>query len=189
MSSSNTEICFPTLPWDGQNGILDVRLHTNGGSLKWGITAGAVHDQLGEAFYKIGRDAENRVMILRGSGDNYCVERNLDEYKNVSSPEAMYRMIREGRDILTNMLEIETPIISLIHGPATLHPEIPGIGRCGAGIAASVLPGFAHPGGTCSWRWVADLLDICAGPNACEPFFLHGAGAGCRGSSETGCGA
>src|SRR5208337_2067181 len=45
-----------------RDGILQVTLHTDGESLTWGAVKGSVHEQLGEAFYHIGRDRENRVV-------------------------------------------------------------------------------------------------------------------------------
>lgn len=116
---------FRNIALEREGGVLDVRVHTDGGPLKWGVDPGSVHEQLSEAFYRIGRDPENRVIILRGTGDKFCAERNPAEYTDVTSDEAKYRLIREGRDILANMLEIEVPIISIVNGPATIHPEIP----------------------------------------------------------------
>ena len=35
---------------------------------------GGIHYELGQAFYEIGRDYENRVVIMTGTGDNFCNE-------------------------------------------------------------------------------------------------------------------
>jgi enoyl-CoA hydratase/carnithine racemase len=163
---------YPNIIMERENGILDVRLHTAGDSLKWGITEGSIHDQLGEAFYRIGRDLENRVMILRGSGENYCTERNLDEYRDTSSAEAVYRITREGRDILNNMLEVEIPIISLVHGPVTLHPEIPLLADVvlaspEASFKDSHIPAGLVPGDGSQIFWTAVL-----GPTRASYFLL-----------------
>jgi enoyl-CoA hydratase/carnithine racemase len=115
---------FRNISMERSNGVLEVRLHTNERALKWGINPGAVHEQLGEAFYAIGRDPDNRVMILTGTGDSFCAERNIAEYEHVQDAENVYRLIREGRDLLTNLLEIEVPVISAINGPVYIHPEL-----------------------------------------------------------------
>lgn len=116
---------FPNIALSRENGILDMRLHTEGGSLQWGIDEGCIHGQIGDAFYCIARDRSNKVVIMRGTGDDYCTARNLSEFTDLDNDEANYRLIREGRDILTNQLEVEAPIISIVNGPAMIHPELP----------------------------------------------------------------
>lgn len=106
------------------DGVLDMRLHTDGGPLKWGVDPGCIHDQLGEAFYRVGRDPGNRVVILRGTGDTFCAERNPREYCDLAGDQAQYRLIREGRDLVNHVLEIDMPMIGVVNGPATIHPEI-----------------------------------------------------------------
>lgn len=107
------------------SGILRMRVHTDGGTLQWGADEGAIHGQLGDAFYAIARDRDTRVVIMEGTGDDYCFSRNMAEFTSLETDEASYRLIREGRDILTNQMEIEVPVISLVRGRALIHPEIP----------------------------------------------------------------
>ncbi len=107
-----------------RDGVLQVRLHTNEGPLKWGADQGSIHDQLAAAFYDIAHDNENRVMILTGTGDAWCRERNTQEYSDSYSPDYWYRILREGRDMLLNLLEIDVPVISAINGPALIHSEL-----------------------------------------------------------------
>ena len=94
-----------------ENGILDMRLHTEGGSLQWGIDEGCIHSQIGDAFYCIARDRSNKVVIMRGTGDDYCTARILSEFTDLDNDEANYRLIQEGRDILTNQLGPHGPVI------------------------------------------------------------------------------
>ena len=108
-----------------RDGILQVTLHTNGGPMQWGADVGSIHQQLGDAFYDIGRDHENKVMILTGTGDAFCKDRNSAEYTETYSAEYWYRISREGRDMLMNLLEIDVPVISAINGPALIHSELP----------------------------------------------------------------
>ena len=62
-----------------EDGILQMRLHTNGGPLTWGAIKGSVHGQLADAFYDVGNDLENRVVIITGTGDEFCTRFNFDE--------------------------------------------------------------------------------------------------------------
>ncbi len=116
---------YRNIRFERRDGVLQVTLHTDGGSMKWGADQGAVHEQLGNAFYDIGRDPENKVVILTGTGDVFCTERNPNEYNDKYSAEYWYRISREGRDMLMNLLEIDVPVISAVNGPALIHSELP----------------------------------------------------------------
>lgn len=106
------------------DGVLQVRMHTNGGPMQWGADPGSIHEQLGLAFYDIAHDKENKVVILTGTGDAYCTERNASEYTESFSPEYWYRIFREGKDMLLNLLDIDVPVISAVNGPALIHSEL-----------------------------------------------------------------
>ncbi|MEN9498240.1 MAG: hypothetical protein RIS83_59, partial [Pseudomonadota bacterium] len=49
-----------------ENGILEMRFHTDDGPLRWGMIP---HGELPDAFADVARDRENRVVILTGTGD------------------------------------------------------------------------------------------------------------------------
>jgi len=53
-----------------RNGIIEVRLHTNGGPFQFGWAAQTAY---GNAWSDIGRDLENEVMIITGTGDRWQV--------------------------------------------------------------------------------------------------------------------
>lgn len=117
---------YRNIRFERRDGILQVTLHTNGGPMQWGADAGAIHEQLGEAFYDLGRDRENKIVILTGTGDAFCKDRNAAEYTESSgNSEYWYRISREARDMLMNLLEIDVPVISAINGPAVIHSELP----------------------------------------------------------------
>ena len=48
-----------------QSGVLEVALHTDGGTL---VFNGHTHEQFVDLFHAIGADPDNRVVILTGSG-------------------------------------------------------------------------------------------------------------------------
>src|SRR6266404_9168435 len=117
---------YRNIRFERRDGILQVTLHTNGGTMQWGADAGAIHEQVGAAFYDIGRDRENKIVILTGTGDAFCKDRNTAEYSESSKgPEYWYRVSREARDMIMNLLEIDVPVISAINGPALIHSELP----------------------------------------------------------------
>ncbi|OCI90883.1 crotonase [Agrobacterium sp. 13-626] len=109
-----------------EDGILEVRLHTNDGPLKWGRLP---HAELEEAFLNIGRDRENQVVILTGTGDQFSGPRVEDSSTNRAyhrhSAEDWAELGWESKGLLNNLLGIEVPMIAAVNGPAVRHPELP----------------------------------------------------------------
>jgi enoyl-CoA hydratase/carnithine racemase len=101
------------------NGVLEVRLHTEGGKL---IFNGHTHEQFVELFHAIGEDADNRVVILTGSGAAFMDIITPDGF-DFFSPPGFDKILREGRKVLMNILDIEAPMISALNGPVLLHSE------------------------------------------------------------------
>lgn len=106
-----------------RNGILEVRLHTNGGP--------AVHDWMahnawGEAWIDIGRDPENEVLIITGTGDKWQVG-NPEVWKTAYrewSPDSQIKMYHEAFRLIENLVfAIDIPTIGAINGPGT-HCEM-----------------------------------------------------------------
>src|ERR1700751_4388633 len=100
-------------------GVLEVALHTGGGTL---IFDGHTHEQCADLFHEIGSDSDNRVVILTGSGDAF-METISPEGFDFFTPQGYDKIYREGRKILMNILDIEAPLIAAVNGPARLPPE------------------------------------------------------------------
>jgi enoyl-CoA hydratase/carnithine racemase len=103
-----------------QNGILEVRMHTNNGSL---IFTGKTHQDFVDAFYDISRDRDNRVVILTGTGDAWIDQIDFQSLGDVTNPREWDKIFWEGKKVLQNLLDIEVPVISAVNGPALLHTE------------------------------------------------------------------
>ena len=101
------------------NGVLEVRLHTDGRKL---IFNGHTHEQFVELFHALGSDADNRVIILTGSGDAFMDTITPDGF-DFFSPRGYDKIYREGKKVLMNILDIEVPMITAINGPVLLHSE------------------------------------------------------------------
>ena len=117
---------YPNIAFERRDGVLLMRLHTDEGPLRFTIGSWGVHAQLGHAFYDVGRDAANRVVILSGTGDAFCAAFDA----NAGGEEIKYdhdfydRMYKEGKDLLMNLLDIEVPVIGVVNGPALIHAEL-----------------------------------------------------------------
>lgn len=108
-----------------EDGILEMRLHTDDGPLRWGLVP---HGELPDAFAEVGRDRDNRVVILTGTGDVFSGLRASTATRSLVqgiTAKAYDRVHWEGRALLMNLLNIECPVIAAINGPAWRHCEIP----------------------------------------------------------------
>src|ERR1700722_5526217 len=102
-----------------KTGVLEVALHTDGGTL---VFNGYTHEQFVDLFHAIGSDRDNRVVILTGSGDVFMERITLDGF-DFFSPQGYDKIYREGKKILMNILDIEVPLIAAVNGPVRLHSE------------------------------------------------------------------
>ena len=103
------------------DGILTMTFHTGNGSLVWSALA---HEELGYCFTDVGTDRDNKVVIMTGAGVNFCADINAGSFK-LSTAGDWDLTFFDGRRLLTNLLDIEVPVISAVNGPARIHPEIP----------------------------------------------------------------
>ena len=101
------------------SGVLEVALHTNGGTLQFN---GYTHEQFVDLFHAIGSDPDNRVAILTGSG-NAFMESLSPEGFDFFTPQGYNKIYREGKKVLMNILDIEVPLIAAVNGPVRLHSE------------------------------------------------------------------
>jgi enoyl-CoA hydratase/carnithine racemase len=102
-----------------EDGILEVALHTRGGPL---LFNGYVHEALVHAFRDIGDDPDNHVVILTGTGDEFCTQISPEGF-DFFTPTGYDKILREGTKVLENILDIEVPMIAAINGPLTVHSE------------------------------------------------------------------
>ena len=102
-----------------QTGVLEVALHTDGGTL---VFNGHTHEQFVDLFHAIGSDPDNRVVILTGSGDAFMESISPEGY-DFFTPQGYDKIFREGRKVLMNILDIEVPMIAAVNGPVRLHSE------------------------------------------------------------------
>ena len=118
-----------------EEGVLLMRCHTDGGPLVWDAES---HDRMADAFGDLAGDRDIRVIIHTGTGDNYnadwgfLAKGSVDGDAPAGPPkgftptvEFMDERAWFGRMLITNLLEIEVPIIAAVNGPCNIHSEIP----------------------------------------------------------------
>ena len=79
-----------------KTGVLEVALHTDGGTL---VFNGYTHEQFVDLFHAIASDPDNRVVILTGSGGAF-MESISPEGFDFFTPEATTRSIARAKKSL-----------------------------------------------------------------------------------------
>jgi enoyl-CoA hydratase/carnithine racemase len=118
---------YKFIKMERDDGILQMTLHSKGGELLWG---GRPHEELSYAFGEIARDRGNRVVILTGSGDNFCADiiwgRSSAAAGEVTKarPLAADHTLSDAYYLIMNHLNIAVPMIAAVNGPALIHSEL-----------------------------------------------------------------
>lgn len=159
-----------------EDGILEMQFHTDDGPLRWSLIP---HGELERAFLDVGRDRENEVIILTGTGP---------EFSGPAVPPGAHNRAREpvtggtwdpiyweGKHLLANLLNIEVPMIAAVNGPAVRHAEIPLL--CDIVLAAqeATFQDAAHfSGGLVPGDGVHVVFPLLMGTNRGRYFLLTG---------------
>ena len=77
------------------------------------------HRQLADIWTVVDRDAGSRVAVLAGAGRAFSAGGSFGMLEAMTNDGATrLRVLREARDLVTNILNCSKPIISAIRGPA-----------------------------------------------------------------------
>lgn len=153
-----------------EDGILLVTLHSAGEDLVWGFDP---HEECGYLFEDIGRDPENKVIILTGSGETFIHKEDLAGA--VVTPEGWAKVHFDAKRLLMSHLDIEAPMIAAINGAATVHAEL-GL-LCDITLAAehAVFADAPHaPNGLVPGDGVQVVWPLLLGFNRARYFMLTG---------------
>ena len=106
---------YATISMRREDGILEITLGTDGGPLQWGRQA---HAELEEAFLNIGRDRQNQLVIMTGTGEEFSgpvaeAESNRAEHR--MTPDEWAELGWESNRLLSNLLAIDVPMISAVN--------------------------------------------------------------------------
>jgi enoyl-CoA hydratase/carnithine racemase len=162
--------------FERRDGILQMTIHENGGPARWSAYPGGIHEELGDAFYQVGRDRENRVIILTGAGDTFCTKIDFDEPDPDGIGAKFWdRIYKEGKDLLHNLLDIEVPVIGAVNGPAFIHAELITMSDIVLAAEHASFADKAHfPAGTVPGDGVHIWWPMLLGPNRGRHFLLTG---------------
>lgn len=89
----------------------------------------AAHGDLAEVWREFDADPAVRCVLVRGEGRCFSAGGSFELIETLTTDvDARQRTMREARDLVYNILDCNTPIVSAMHGPAV-----------GAGLVAGVL--------------------------------------------------
>jgi enoyl-CoA hydratase/carnithine racemase len=161
----------------GDDGVLEMALHTRGGPALWGTSLKSLHAELGRAFHEIAQDRDNRVVIITGTGDSFIAASDPDERAHESSLAAMWpRIYDEGVALMQNLLAIPVPVIAAVNGPALIHAEIAVLSDIVLAAEHAEFADLAHvpSGGAVPGDGVHTVWPMLLGPNRGRYFLLTG---------------
>lgn len=116
----------------------------------------AVHAQLAEVWRLVDRDPDARVALLQGAGKAFSAGGSFELIDSILGDEAArLRVLREARELVVNVIDCATPIVSAIHGPAV-----------GAGLVAGLLADISVVGRTARIIDGHTRLGVAAGDHA-----------------------
>lgn len=166
---------YRNLAFERRDGVLECRLHSDGGPLRWGAQTDSVHAQLGPAFADVARDPGNRVVILTGTGDSFCAAMNPAEMPTKDEDGKWSRVMREGREMLMNLMNIEVPVIAAVNGPALIHAELAVLADIVLAAETAEFADHAHfPHGVVPGDGVQTVWPMLIGVNRARYFLLTG---------------
>jgi enoyl-CoA hydratase/carnithine racemase len=114
---------YQNLALTREDGVLVARLHSDDGPFVLDDTS---HRELPRAFADIAADPDNEVVILTGTGENFCVRADhLSWGPDRGHSHVRDRIFHEAKILLRSLLDIHVPVIGVVNGPARLHAEVP----------------------------------------------------------------
>ncbi len=102
------------------NGVLVAEFHINGGPFTMSAQA---HTELVDAFYRIGQDRANKIVILTGAGGQFITDVDWSSFGDVADPGVWSQIHDEGLQVLENIANIRVPVIAAIEGRAHVHSD------------------------------------------------------------------
>lgn len=108
---------FPSLGFDRpDDGVLRITLSAEG---RLNAVNAAMHGELASVWQAVDRDRETRAVVVRGAGGNFSAGGDLDLIDEIIGDfGARARVLQETRDLVYNVINCGTPIVSAMDGVA-----------------------------------------------------------------------
>src|SRR5580693_3927932 len=152
-------------------GVLVVEFHSNGGSC---IMNAQGHTEFVDAFYRIGQDRANTIVIMTGAAGDFIIDVDWSSFGDVSDPGVWSQIHDEGAQVLENIANIRVPVIAAIEGRAYIHSDYALLANVIVAAESSTFQDVGHfavgvvPGDGIFTTW-----SYRAGPGRAEAFLLN----------------
>ncbi|HTU86524.1 MAG TPA: enoyl-CoA hydratase/isomerase family protein [Solirubrobacteraceae bacterium] len=104
----------------GDDGVLVLRFHTNGGPV---VFTGQTHSDFTQVLEELSLDRDNSGLVITGTGDTFMDQIDGPSLGEIFKP-AIWEKIRvEGAKVLQRLLDLPIPVVGVANGPATVHSE------------------------------------------------------------------
>ena len=101
-------------------GVLVAEFHSNDRPF---IMTAQAHTEFVDAFYRIGQDRANKIVILTGAGGEFITDVDWPSFGDVTDPGVWSPVHDEGVQVLENIANIRVPVIAAIEGRAHVHSD------------------------------------------------------------------
>ena len=152
-------------------GVLVVEMHSDGGSFTFSATD---HREFVEAFYRIGRDRDNQIVILTGAGGDWMPGVDFASFGDVSDARNWSAVHDEGTQILENIANIRVPMICAVEGRAHVHSEYCLLANIIVAAESATFTDAPHfAGGIVPGDGIFQTWSYMAGPGRAQNFLLN----------------
>ena len=143
---------FPNLRTECRDGILRITL--DGSNLN--AVTSAMHAELADIWPVVHRDESVRAVLVTGAGRAFSSGGSFDMINEmIDDPIVRIRILREAKDLVHNLINCDTPIVSAINGPAV-----------GAGLVVALLADISIAGRSAKIVDGHTRLGVAAGDHA-----------------------
>ena len=101
-------------------GVLVAEFHSSGGPF---IMTAQSHTEFVDAFYRIGQDRANKIVILTGASGEFITDVDWASFGDAADPGVWSQVHDEGVQVLENIANIRVPVIAAIEGRAHIHSD------------------------------------------------------------------
>src|SRR5216117_569221 len=152
-------------------GILVAQFHSNGGPF---IMTAQSHTEFVDAFYRIGQDRANKIVILTGAGGEFITDVDWASFGDSADPGVLSQVHDEGVQVLENIANIRVPVIAAIEGRAHVHSDYALLASVIVAADGATFQDVAHfAAGIAPGDGVFTTWSYRAGPGRAEAFLIN----------------
>src|SRR5579862_5108709 len=153
------------------NGVLVAEFHNN--DQPFVMTAPA-HTEFVDAFYRIGQDRANKIVILTGAGGEFITDVDWSSFGDVTDPGVWSQVHDEGVQVLENIANIRVPLIAAIEGRAHVHSDYALLASVIVAAEGATFQDVAHfSGGITPGDGIFTTWSYRAGAGRAEAFLMN----------------